>query len=111
MKLAELGVDGFLHQNVDQFLADGSFLNQQLLVLAERIKSQELLGPVSGLTGREVTTVSLNVVPETHNVGGGLCSCRNKPGLHYGEVSDESVGSDVGVDFLDEIRRDVRVGA
>ena len=55
--------------------------------------------------------MSLNIVPETHNVGEDLCSCCNKPGLHNGEVSDESVGSDVGVDFLDEIRRDVRVGA
>ena len=51
------------------------------------------------------------VVPETQIVGECLCSCCNKPGLHYDQISDEGVGSDVGVDFLDEIRRDVRVGA
>ena len=39
VRLAELGVDWFLHKNVDQFLADGSFLNQQLLVLVESIKT------------------------------------------------------------------------
>ena len=55
--------------------------------------------------------VDFYVVPATQIVGECLCSCCNKPGLHYDQISDEGVGSDVGVDFLDEIRRDVRVGA
>ena len=38
-------------------------------------------------------------------------SCGNKPGLDYDEVSDQGVGSQLAVDFLDVIIGDVRVGA
>ena len=38
-------------------------------------------------------------------------SCYNKPYLDYDEVSDQGVGSQLAVDFLDEIIGDVRMGA
>ena len=38
-------------------------------------------------------------------------SCCNKPGLDYDEVSDQGVGSQLAVDFLDEIIGDVRMRA
>ena len=72
--LAELWVDWFLHQSVDQFPTDGSFLNEQLLVLTERITSQELPGQFPGLAGGVVATVGLHIMPETQNVRHGLCT-------------------------------------
>ena len=70
--LAELGVDWFLHESVDQLPSDSCFLNEQLLILTERINSQELLGDLPGLPGSVVATVSFYVVPETQDVREGL---------------------------------------
>ena len=53
-------------------------------------------------------------MPETQDVreGFGLyLVSSNKPCLHYDEVSDQGVGSELSVDSLDEVIRDVRVGA
>ena len=74
--LAGLWVDWSLHKSFDHFPADSSLLQLQLLILIERITSEELRGHLPGLLGTVVTAVKLNEMPETQGVRDILSRCQ-----------------------------------